>query len=86
MESKTATEISMEEMERSRDERMLHDCIEHFVEKWAPRGRDNAEFHADFVRVVQVIHRDASRPFGKMLKKALEANPLSYLMPNDGKG
>lgn len=72
----TATQISVKELERDRDERHLHAYVERFVKKWAPKDRDeNAEFHADFISVVQVIHRDASRPFGAMLEKAMMAMP-----------
>lgn len=62
--------------ERYTDERALHSAIAWFVMKWAPKdGRTAAEFHADFIRVVQAIHADAARPVAEILKNALAALP-----------
>lgn len=63
------------------DERSLHRKVQWFTEKWTVamdlNKRDAAEFAADFVTVVQAIHRDANRDTNALLTKALMAMPPS---------
>ncbi len=74
----------MEEREDFNNRSALHDAMEHFTYHWAPnQPRKAAEFHADLLRLIQAIHRDASKPFGDMLTKAMMAMPPLWHNPND---
>lgn len=76
MTGKTATELMMQDRDSWRDERIVHDYMERFVKKWAPSDRNEAaEFHADFLSVIQAVHRDAARPMHDALTKAFAAMP-----------
>ena len=58
----------------------LHDYMEHFAEKWAPTDRrENAEFQADFLRVIQAVHRDAMKPMEKARTAAVSVMPPMIL-------
>lgn len=71
----TATE-ALEQNGRDSDERALRHYVEHFIRAWAPpEPHAAAEFQADFLLVVQAIHRDASRPLQKALTVAFAAMP-----------
>lgn len=74
----TATE-ALKGSEADRDERSLNRRVQWFTEKWTVamdlNKRDAAEFAADFVTVVQAVHRDASRETHALLTKALSAMP-----------
>lgn len=74
----TATEAS-KIRERDDDERSLHRHVQWFTEKWSValdlNKRDASEFAADFLLVVQAIHRDAGRETQALLMNALGAIP-----------
>jgi len=58
----------------------LHNRIQWFVEKHAPEDkREAAEFHADFMIVVQDIHRDASTHTHELLSRSLAAMPAPVI-------
>ncbi len=76
----TATQTLIGE-ERLSDERAIHDYMHRFCRRWAPRDtRDADEFQADFLLVVQAIHRDAIKPMEKALMHAFSMVP-SPLFP-----
>jgi hypothetical protein len=79
MDSMTATEaITKRDEERQRE--VLHKRIQWFMEKHAPIDvRYNAEFQADFMMVVQDIHRDASTHTHELLSRSLAAMPPPYI-------
>jgi len=74
----TATDAAKQH-EQDQDERALHRKVQWFTEKWTTamdlNKRDAAEFSADFVTVIQAVHRDASRETHALLTKALMAMP-----------
>lgn len=73
--SKTATEM-LKRDDADMDARMLHDAMERFSYHWAPsEPRKQAEFQADLLLLIQAVHRDAARPFGKMLENAMALMP-----------
>jgi hypothetical protein len=84
MPDKTATEV-MQDRDAWRDERIVHDYMNHFCKRWAPSDqRENAEFQADFLSVVQAIHRDAARPMHDALTKAFAAmSPMIFPSPEN---
>lgn len=75
----TATEAALQQLDKARDERELHQRMKWFVEKWAERldaSREEAsELSADLVMVVQAVHRDASRETHALLRNALAVMP-----------
>jgi hypothetical protein len=76
-ENMTATEAKILVAEND-TQRALHQRVEWFTEKWAPVDRrNNAEFAADFMMVVQAIHTDANRHTHALLTKSLAAMPAS---------
>ena len=66
------------------DERSMHARVKWFSEKWAAHldlsGRETAEFHADFIMVVQAIHRDANRTTHELLMNALASAPIPAML------
>lgn len=80
----TATEAALAQMDKDRDERELNRRVKWFVEKWAERldasREETAELSADFVSVVQAVHRDASRETHALLTNALAAMPPSPII------
>jgi hypothetical protein len=81
MTTKTATETTLDELgARSAahtDARIVRDAMERFSYHWAPsEPRKQAEFQADLLLLIQAVHRDAARPFGDMLTKAMSVMPL----------
>ena len=84
----TATEAA-KQSEAGRDERDLHRKVQWFTEKWTVamdlNKRDAAEFSADFVTVIQAVHRDASRTTHELLAKSFAAMPPpSFIIPKSG--
>lgn len=77
-ESITSTE-SMKQRETDQDERSLHRRVQWFTEKWTTamdlNKRDASEFAADFMLVVQAVHRDAGRETHALLRNALAVMP-----------
>lgn len=75
----TATEAALQQLDKTRDERELHQRMKWFVDKWAERldaSREEAsELSADILLLVQALHRDASRETHALLTKALMAMP-----------
>ena len=62
----------------------LHDYMRDFAKKWSPSDvYENSEFQADFLRVVQAIHRDAMRPVENLMKNMLSATPLPPMFPHE---
>lgn len=76
--TETAAE-AMKRLDTARDEREMNQRVKWFIDKWCERmdaSREEAsEFSADFVMVVQSVHRDASRETHDLLYKALSALP-----------
>ena len=74
---KTATEVASDQA--LRDERLLHERVRWFTEKWTTgldlNKRDAAELTADFTMVVQAVHRDATRDISAILTKIMLAIP-----------
>ena len=57
-------------------QRELHQRMEWFCRHHTPSDpREAAEFHADFMMVVQAVHHDATRELHMMLMRALAAMP-----------
>lgn len=83
----TATE-ALKQREADIDEQSLNRKVQWFTEKWTVamdlNKRDAAEFVADFVTVVQAVHRDANRETHALLVSALAAVPPSIIMPKAG--
>lgn len=74
--NETATEKLLKRDDANMDARMVHDAMERFSYHWAPsEPRKQAEFQADLLLLIQAVHRDAARPFGDMLTKAIAAMP-----------
>lgn len=75
----TATSIASEERQRDIDERLLHERVQWFTEKWTTlmdlNKRDAAGLNADLIMVVQAIHRDAGREYHALLKTAFAVMP-----------
>ena len=75
----TATEVNQTSREADLDERVMHERMQWFTEKWTValdlNKRDAAEFGADLLLLVQAIHRDSSRVTHALLTKALMAMP-----------
>jgi hypothetical protein len=67
---------------RHSDETTLHDAMRRFTERWQRRipHEDRAAFEADFLMVVQAVHRDAMRPVSQLLRSAMAALPISPLL------
>lgn len=82
----TATEALQRQREQDLDERSLHRKVQWFTEKWTIaldlNKRDAAEFSADFVTVVQAVHRDANRETNALLTRALSAMPPQPIIIN----
>lgn len=56
----------------------LRKCVAWFFEKYAPKDtRDAAEFHADFMGVVQAVYSDASMETHELLRHSLAMNAAS---------
>lgn len=75
---KTATEMMMELDERRRGnaEKILHNRMEWFTNKYQPEDRRQAsEFHADLLMLIQAVHQDASRHTHKLLESSLNLLP-----------
>jgi hypothetical protein len=84
----TATQAATQR-EADIDERSLHRKVQWFTEKWTTaldlNKRDAAEFSADFVAVIQAVHRDANRETHNLLTKALMAMPPAPIfIPKSG--
>jgi len=77
MTDQTSTELRMAGRDRENDERSLHARMKWFTKKWTFEldKHASAEFSADFMIVVQAIHRDANRETHALLMKALMAAP-----------
>lgn len=74
----TATEEIMKQREEELDARMLHDAMDKFTRDWQPADRVEAgRFQADLLRLVQLIHRDAARPYHDLMVRQLQAMPMS---------
>jgi hypothetical protein len=59
----------------------LHDYMDHFAKKWAPFDRRrNAEFQADFLCLVQAIHREAMKPMERAMTSAFSLVPLQSII------
>lgn len=75
----TATEAALQQLDKTRDERELLQCMKWFVDKWAERldasREETSELSADILLLVQAVHRDASRETHALLTKALMAMP-----------
>lgn len=65
----------------------VHDYMERFAERWAPGDRRaNAEFQADFLLVIQAVHRDAMKPMERALMTAFAAlPPMTFAVTKDVK-
>ena len=75
----TATEAALQQLDKTRDERELHQRMRWFVDKWAERldaSREEAsELSADILLLVQAVHRDASRETHALLRNSLALMP-----------
>lgn len=79
---KTTAQAMKEQFEKNRTERDLHRYMQYFTEKWSPEDHQKAaEFHADFLAVVQTIHRDALQPMTDALTQAFCAAPITPFVP-----
>lgn len=59
----------------------LHDHMDHFAKKWAPFDRRrNAEFQADFLCLVQVIHREAMKPMERAMTAAFSLTSIQSII------
>lgn len=77
---------TLAELDKTRDERELHQRMKWFVDKWAERldasREETSELSADIVLLVQAVHRDASRETHVLLTKALMAMPpAQFIIP-----
>lgn len=77
----TATESRLKPFDHAAaDEKVLHNRVQWFTEKWTTaldlNKRDAAEFTADFTMVVQAVHKDSTREISAILTKIMMAMPL----------
>jgi hypothetical protein len=76
--ARTATSLMMEDRIAQVP---LHDYMEHFAREWAPDFPDaNAKFQADFLRVVQAIHREAMKPMERAMTAAFSTMPMPQMI------
>lgn len=79
-ENLTATE-SIERSRRDLDERTLAAYVESFTTRYAPADPyDRSQFDAHLIALVQMIHRDAARPFERILERIAGAMPMHPLL------
>lgn len=75
----TATEAALQQLDKTRDERELHQRMKWFVDKWAERldasREETSELSADILLLVQAVHRDASRETNSLLRNSLALMP-----------
>ena len=75
----TATEAALQQLDKTRDERELHQRMKWFVDKWAERldasREETSELSADILLLVQAVHRDASRETHALLRNSLALMP-----------
>lgn len=78
----TATEAMMNATSDAREERILHERMTWFFDKYMAKLRSDeaAEFHADFHMIVRDIYRDASRDAQALLARSLAAMPPSQFI------
>lgn len=75
----TASEAALQQLDKTRDERELHQRMKWFVDKWAERldasREETSELSADILLLVQAVHRDASRETHALLRNSLALMP-----------
>lgn len=82
---KTTDILQMQEDRRA--QAALSNYMEQFTRRWAPHDRrDNAEFQADFLLVVQAVHRDAMKPMEAAMTAAFSSLPPMFLHQPEAKG
>lgn len=74
-----AEEIIRTAQESYTQNRILHDRMDWFAKHWAPDDRRKAaEFHADFLLIVQGVYAAAQEPAHQMMLRLVQGMPMSF--------
>lgn len=71
----------MDDFEKRQDERDAH-CIdqrcEDFFKRWQPAAdrHERSQFAGEFFSLVQAIHREAGKPYQRVLSAAIALQPM----------
>lgn len=72
-----------EEIRKAQDENRLHREIEYFIHTNAPSDpQDRARFEAGLIRIVHIIHSEASKPFLDAISRGMALQPIIYKIDN----
>ncbi len=73
----------MDDFWKRREETILNARIQQFFERWQPPDRQrSAEFHAEFIRLVQTIHQESHALFMQTLTDLASRQVPRFIMEN----